>query len=76
MSRMVFKQTVPGILGLSGLWLDMCVPNLLPRITKGVEPLTNDSTRDPLTNCIMGDVSQGCCGGVAQYCGPRGAKSD
>ena len=28
-------------------------PNPLPRITKGVEPLTKDSTRDPLTNCTI-----------------------
>ena len=26
---------------------------MLPRITKGVEALTKDSTRDPLTNCTI-----------------------
>jgi hypothetical protein len=38
-------------------------PNPLPRNTKGVEPLTKDSIRDPLTNCtILGPWGKGVIG--------------
>jgi hypothetical protein len=51
-----FNWIIAGTLGLSGLWLDMWDPDPLPRITKGFETMTKDSSPPAgtsQTNCTL-----------------------